>query len=251
MQTLSGDGTAVQRSPPNDPRTLGPRIRRRSRTSARRPVVGLRRLRRHHPGRPGSRDMVAGVTCAKQCKRGGFGPRTKSGHCRCEACKAFNLERERAKSADRLANKAKWRAANPGKSLEYSKRWAASHPEKRKAAVEAWRAKNPAKVAEINKRAGRKWSAENKGKRLASVRARQIAKMQRTPKWAEVEAISAIYAACAEMTRVTGIPHEVDHIIPLQGRSASGLHVATNLQIMPRGENRAKRNKWSETWERG
>lgn len=191
------------------------------------------------------------MTAGRPCKRGGPGPRTKSGHCRCEACKAFNLERERAKSADRLASKAKWRAANPGKSAEYAKRRAEKNPAKRNAAIAAWRGNNPEKVAEMSRKAGRKWAAENSGKRLASVRARQIAKLLRTPKWANSDAIAEIYVRCAEITSATGVPHEVDHVIPLQGQDVSGLHVETNLQIIPRSANRSKRNKWGRAWERG
>lgn len=44
------------------------------------------------------------------------------------------------------------------------------------------------------------------------------------------------------MTHKTGIRHEVDHIIPLQGRTVSGLHVETNMQVITRAENRAKWN---------
>ena len=37
---------------------------------------------------------------------------------------------------------------------------------------------------------------------------------------------------------------EVDHIIPLNGKSASGLHVVGNLQVLSRTANRAKGNKF-------
>lgn len=37
--------------------------------------------------------------------------------------------------------------------------------------------------------------------------------------------------------------HEVDHVVPMQGESVSGLHVASNLQILTKSENSSKRNK--------
>lgn len=55
--------------------------------------------------------------------------------------------------------------------------------------------------------------------------------------WAELSKIKKFYEQC---------PHgyEVDHVIPLNGRLVSGLHVIKNLQYLPKKENRAKSNHY-------
>ena len=71
---------------------------------------------------------------------------------------------------------------------------------------------------------------------------RRSAKLQRTPPWADLDAMRGIYEQASRLTRDTGIPHHVDHVIPLQGKLVSGLHVPGNLQILTGSENSKKRN---------
>lgn len=58
-----------------------------------------------------------------------------------------------------------------------------------------------------------------------------------TPAWANVDEIRELYRECAKITQTTGIPHNVDHIIPLLGRTVCGLHVEINLRIITATEN--------------
>lgn len=173
------------------------------------------------------------------CKRGSLGPRDKWGHCLCALCRAAKKE----KAKDRSEYSKAWRAANPEKQRAYQKKWIDANKEQRRAIERAWRARNPEKVAEMNRRGGKKWASENKGHRLAIVRARQLAKRQRTPPWADRAAIRRVYEEAAAITAVSGVPHEVDHIYPLQGELVSGLHVAGNLRVITRAENRSKGTK--------
>jgi hypothetical protein len=79
-------------------------------------------------------------------------------------------------------------------------------------------------------------------RRLA--RRRRTAEKQRTPAWADPAAIRAVYAEAKRLAAETGIPHEVDHEIPLRGEFVSGLHVHHNLRPLPKRENRRKRNRY-------
>lgn len=88
------------------------------------------------------------------------------------------------------------------------------------------------------------WARKNPAKACALTMKRIAAKLKRTPKWADLTKIKAVYADAARLTMLTGTIHAVDHIIPLQGKLISGLHVHNNLQVITRSENSSKGNKW-------
>jgi hypothetical protein len=67
-------------------------------------------------------------------------------------------------------------------------------------------------------------------------------RLNRCVAWADRKAIAWFYAEAIRLTKQTGIQHEVDHVIPLQGRTVSGLHVEGNLRVIPHKENRRKHN---------
>ena len=86
---------------------------------------------------------------------------------------------------------------------------------------------------------------EQKGKWVAYVTARQKRIKQSTPKWADIATIKEVYIQAQYRTKETGVPHEVDHIIPLQGKLVCGLHVPANLQILTEKENQTKNAKFT------
>lgn len=76
---------------------------------------------------------------------------------------------------------------------------------------------------------------------------RHAAKKQRVPKWLTDDdcwMIEQSYDIAAKRKDKFGFDWHVDHIVPLQGKTVSGLHVPWNLQVIPAVENKRKSNKF-------
>jgi hypothetical protein len=155
-----------------------------------------------------------------KCKNDHFAERySSSGHCiacdnervrpnnqRKEICKKYyeNNKEKCAKAAS------KWREKS-GMSYEYTKRT---------------RAKNPGLMHFANAK-------------------RHAAKMRRTPAWLNAGhwlEIESVYKYCSVLRNI-GLDYQVDHIVPLQGKSVSGLHAPWNLQVLTASENASKGNR--------
>lgn len=97
--------------------------------------------------------------------------------------------------------------------------------------------------------AGKKWKELNKDKTISYKAQRRAKKLKATPSWLTKEQkqqIQSFYKESRCLKLSTGIPHCVDHIIPLQGENVCGLHVPWNLQILTESENCSKSNKLLE-----
>jgi hypothetical protein len=171
------------------------------------------------------------------------------------AWEARNAERVRAtrqeyrqKNSARLVAKAKaWKAANPGRVRASQRARAAVNVEKLRAARKRWEERNPSAAEESARRYRERNRAEIRARLAASKEGRE----KRRVLWANQDAILDIYRQAELMTRTTGRLHVVDHIIPLQGREVSGLHVETDLRVIEHRENARKHNAWeSPGWQR-
>lgn len=115
-------------------------------------------------------------------------------------------------------------------------------------------AKQHAKTADANKyiknkqtiaKRNKQWKKQNPAKMLAIDAKRRAAMLQRIPKWlteTDVVAIECKYSVCVMLNKYGVQKWHVDHIIPLQGKLVSGLHVPANLQVITEAANLAKSN---------
>jgi hypothetical protein len=129
--------------------------------------------------------------------------------------------------------------------------------ERKRIAQNLYRMRNPDKVRATAKASNAKhrktrnaekaaWAKRNSGRVLAWARGRQLSKVQRTPAWLSTDdkwLIEEIYDLAALRTKYTGLAHHVDHILPLRGKTVSGLHVPSNLQVILGSENSRKGNR--------
>ena len=123
------------------------------------------------------------------------------------------------------------------KQIDRLTQWGIKNKEKR-LAIDATRRRN--KYAS---------SVEYKARVINTVAQRRARKLNATPSWLSEEdkkQIERIYKVCSKVSEKTNRPHDVDHIVPLQGENVCGLHVPWNLQILPASMNRSKNNAYND-----
>ena len=148
---------------------------------------------------------------------------------------------------------ARWRASNRAAYLAAASRYRKAHPE---VIAAGNKARDPAQMRatrmlyywekqhDPQKARPRGRDAAKRKFHIATRRAR-LAKA--IPAWLTAydhQQMLAMYVKASRLTVETGEPHNVDHIIPMQGRNVCGLHVPNNLQVLSRRENLRKSNRF-------
>ena len=169
-----------------------------------------------------------------------------------KAAKAAYMREYYRKNAETIkAKTAAWVADNKERAAEYAKTYHTANAEKKRDTARKWATENKArkKAADsayytANKDArlvvNRQWKKDNKELVYASNHARSRRVRQATPAWADLSEIRSIYLLAAKSSK------EVDHIVPIKGKTVCGLHVVENLRLIGATENRRKGNSYAD-----
>jgi hypothetical protein len=160
------------------------------------------------------------------CHKGHVDQRyTKTGHC-------VTCTVERNRSPNKVSYRKQHKAANYERVSESNRRAYAAKPEQYRLYNKQYRQANAAVL---------------KPKECARTMRRLASKKQRTPAWLTAEDLwmmEQAYELAKQRELLFGFKWDVDHVIPLQGVTVSGLHVPLNLQVIPMSINRSKGAKY-------
>jgi len=173
--------------------------------------------------------MKTCTICAKTKPVAAFEPQ----RCQCRDCRKVEGKERRAR----------YYARNRGDALLKTREWREKNIDKQRAARKQEYALN----AESAKQAAQEYRKNHPEKINAWSRKHQLAKRNRTPCWLTMDdfwLMEQAYELAVLRTKLFGFSWQVDHILPLQGKLVSGLHVPDNLRVIPSSENRSKSNRY-------
>lgn len=152
----------------------------------------------------------------------------------------------REKNKDKIAESyAQYYLNNKDKLLAYQANYNKANPKVVAALKDKWRLLNKDKVAASQAR----YNKANPHKANAIAARYRAAKILATPEWSDLKQISIVYEYASLCSKVLKQDFHVDHIVPLRGKTVSGLHVPANLQVLDALANISKSNRqWPDMW---
>lgn len=174
----------------------------------------------------------------------------------CKSCvSTLSTKRVAYRKSYREVNKVKeaaykkfYREKNKESITESSRIYRDSNRETVRASQQRYKESNYDKVLESS----RKYRERNKPKYAAYRSKRRAQELQAQPPWLSKEDLLRIqltWGIRELKSFVTGCEYEVDHIVPLQGKTVCGLHVPWNLEVVLKSDNRRKQARyWPDMW---
>lgn len=166
------------------------------------------------------------------CKRGHIAARETKGNC--TACRKEDDARVRDARAAYFEQYNKSAAGVKAKQDYY---------ERNKESVIARALARPTAEKQAYRKA---WKLDNPLQVAADRKSRRSKHRAATPCWLTAQQrtdMRRIYETAITLSKTTGTPYVVDHIVPLRHPLVCGLHVPWNLQVMTREDNLKKSNK--------
>ena len=182
--------------------------------------------------------MKVCTVCKEESPLTNFHKKRNSLNSSCKDCIRLKDKKYQARSNELRRKRYQECEETRVRSLGSTKVWHSNNKEYRREYVASWKNDNPDKVKQY-------WATHYANNRAhyiqkAEVRSGRLRIQSLTA--CDLTEITAVYDKARTLTEETGVPHEVDHIVPLQGVNISGLHVPWNLQVLTREENRKKSN---------
>lgn len=142
------------------------------------------------------------------------------------------------------AKTAEWRAADPQRAIASKKAYYEANKERMLEKQKSWASENAEAIKEYHRGRYRKMPEVY----IAAASKRRARQLLATPKWDEELTEFAVIEA-ADLVRkrkqITGVSWHTDHIVPLRGKTVSGLHVWNNIQVIPATVNMSKSNAFN------
>lgn len=136
--------------------------------------------------------------------------------------------------------------ANPERYKEYATNWQKANPERRKEISRNAAKRHHEKHPHAAYAASKKWARANKEKiKVYDSCKKAKRRLRMTSVW-DLELDRLVFGEAASLCllreQITGFQWQVDHIVPLQCCTASGLHNAFNIAVVPATYNASKKN---------